>query len=401
MVQTVLPAIWLIVIIAGVPNLSETVYTPSLPNIARAFGATASMVEYTLTIYLFAFALGCLFWGKISDRLGRKPCLLAGLLLFMFGCLGCYFSTNITQLLVSRFIQAFGGSVGSVLVQAIVRDAFHGPALGRTYATVSSSLTLFPALGPIVGGFIAQNYGWYNIFLFLFSFTLLITGIAAYCLPETLHHSERKNVSMLQVIQLFLVDRKVLGCAFLVAAANGINFSYYAEGSFYLIDLLGLTPSQYGQTFFCIAFSSMLGGLFARWLHLYVNSKQILGYGIYIVGVASFLLSCIVVMQPWLLLTSSSLIIGTIAAQMCMMFGICMITSTALAMALVDYKWCIGTASSLFGCFYYLWISLCTLGMAVLHNGTLYPMPMYFFGLSVGMFLINRCLLQRNRLVTI
>ncbi|MBX9977600.1 MAG: MFS transporter, partial [Alphaproteobacteria bacterium] len=107
------PAIWLIILIVGLPQFSETVYTPSLPDIARALRTSDTMVEYTLTIYLFAFALGTLLWGRISDQYGRKLPLLLGLGLYCVGCIGCTLAPSIDILLLSRFIQAFGGSTGS------------------------------------------------------------------------------------------------------------------------------------------------------------------------------------------------------------------------------------------------------------------------------------------------
>jgi DHA1 family bicyclomycin/chloramphenicol resistance-like MFS transporter len=110
-----LPAIWIIVLIVGLPQLSETVYTPSLPEIADAFKTSNAMVEYTLTIYLLGFALRTFFWSKVSDRFGRKPCVITGFLIFILGCLCCYFSPSIEWLMASRCLQAFGGSVGSVL----------------------------------------------------------------------------------------------------------------------------------------------------------------------------------------------------------------------------------------------------------------------------------------------
>ena len=154
-----LPAIWLIVLIVGLPQLSETVYTPSLPDIAHALQTSDAMVEYTLTIYLFGFAIGTLFWGKISDKLGRKPCVIMGLVIFIMSCIGCYYSSTIEMLMISRLIQAFGASMGSVIGQAICKDAFHGAALGKVYSSTGSALALFPALGPVCGGIIAQHFG--------------------------------------------------------------------------------------------------------------------------------------------------------------------------------------------------------------------------------------------------
>ena len=138
--------------IVGLPQLSETVYTPSLPDIARGLRTREAMVEQTLTIYLFAFALGMLFWGQISDKFGRKPCILAGLLVFIAGCISCYFSTSIEMLMLSRFIQAFGGSTCSVLGQAICRDAFHGPELGRVYSAAAAHSQFSRRLVRYAGG---------------------------------------------------------------------------------------------------------------------------------------------------------------------------------------------------------------------------------------------------------
>jgi DHA1 family bicyclomycin/chloramphenicol resistance-like MFS transporter len=88
------------------------------------------------------------------------------------------------------------------------------------------------------------------------------------------------------------------------------------------------------------------------------------------------------------------MIIVTILCQMGSAFGSCICRSNALALGLVDYKWCIGTASSSFGFFYYCLISLATLGMGALHNGTLLPMPLYFLALSILMLVVEKKLLK-------
>lgn len=385
------PAIWLIALIVGLPQLCETVYTPSLPDIAHALRVSESMVEYTLTIYLFAFAIGTLFWGKLSDKHGRKPCIIAGLIIFALGCVGCYFSETITHLMISRFVQAFGGSIGSVLGQALCRDTFHGPALGKVYATIGSALGLFPAIGPVVGGFIAENFGWPLIFVFLFIVSMVLIVISIFKLPET--HHDRKPIPILQVAKKLFRDKNVMGLGLLVAGCNGISFSYYAEGPFYLISLLGLSPSVYGLTFLAIALSTILGGFYSKRLQASLHAKIIHGLNIILYGSAFF--SVLMLFNEYCFwLPKTLLIVFSLLSQMTLMFGICVTTSNALALSLADYKWCIGTASSLFGFFYYVVISLFTLGMGTLHNGTLLPMPLYFLGISIFMVAIKKGMIR-------
>lgn len=383
-----LPALWLITLIVGLPLLSETVYTPSLPEIAQSLSISDSMAEYTLTVYLFGFAVGTLVWGKISDIWGRKPALICGLSIYILACLGCYFSTSIEWLMLSRFIQAFGGSTGSVLGQAICRDVFKGASLGKMYSSVGSAMTVFPAIGPVIGGLIAQNFDWSVIFIFLMVCGTFVVGCVFTQLSETHTKESRQPVIIMNVLKKMTTDKKVIAFGLLVAGCNGISFSYYAEGSFYLIEMLHLTPSLYGCTFIALSAAAMAGGLISRRLHNSYDSLTILYIGVVIVlcgGLlfsGGILLTCVTTLPEYILISM------TIGCMVLIMGGNCIITSNALSSALMNYKDCIGTASSFFGFAYYCVVSLMTAGMGLLHNDTLFPMPLYFLSIALLMFIV-------------
>lgn len=388
------PAIWLIVLIIGLPLLSETAYSPALPAIAQALGIEDTLAEYTLTIYLAGFAVGTLFWGKFSDAYGRKSCLIIGMAIYCLACIGCYFANTIESLMISRFIQAFGGSVGSVLGQAICRDAFQGQALSRVYATAGAALAAFPAIGPIIGGVIAEAHHWSAIFIFLTLFGMIVLTAVTLSLPETNLNRTKNLGGMVSMIRRMSTDKSLLGFALIVAACNGIVFSYYAEGSFYMIELLGLNPSEYGLSYIGIAIAAMLGATLSRKLLKTLAPKAVMNHGLTII-----LLTCLTFTGLAFYthhvgnLAKTTTAMMTLVCMMGIMGGVSMTTSNALSLALVNYRDAIGTASSLFGGFYYGLISLFTLGMGLVHQGTLLEMPIYFLSIGAFMHLVSRKLI--------
>ena len=391
-----LPSLWLVVLIVGLPQLSETVYTPSLPEISVDLRVPHSYVEYTLTIYLAAFAIGTLFWGWLSDRWGRKSCVLYGICIFILGSIGCYFSGSFGLLMCFRFIQGFGGSIGSVLGQAICRDSFHGKELSRVYAVVVSALSCFPAIGPIIGGFIVQYYVWNNVFLFLVVAAIILFIVIILYLPETHHRDKRSKISLYRVFKMLLSDSRVMCLAFVVAGCNGILFSYFAEGPFYFIKMLGLTPQQFGLSFVAISVATWIGSIYSRHLRKKYDEVIIIKRGINIIIISSMLLSCVILATHQYFSNIKILLaLITILSMMSIMCGFSLSASSSLSIALKDFTWCTGTASSIFGFLYYCLVSVLTFLMGVLHNHTLFAMPLYFLSIGIGMFLVFK-LLPKN-----
>lgn len=389
-----MPAIWLIVLIAGIGQISETVYSPAIPSIAEFLNVKQSWIEYTLTIYLFSFGIGTFFWGRLSDHFGRKPCIIAGIITYIVGSYCCYLSDSFWILMANRFIQGFGGSIGSVLGQAICRDAYHGKELSKAYSAVGGALAIFPALGPVVGGLITQEMGWQMIFMMLTVFGILVFFASSVVLRETLPTQNRQLPNLKSTLRALASDRNVISYGLLVGLCNGINFSYYAEGPFSLIDILGLSPSHYGALFCLLALATTIGGFASKKLHNYLNSIEIINIGTWTVILSCAIFSAAVLINNYFSISSDILIFINIICMMLTMGGNCMVATNSLAKSLQHYKQAIGTASAIFGLFYYVIISIITFMMGTLHNGTLTPMPLYFLGIAVLMKLVLKKLIK-------
>lgn len=386
--------LWIIVLIVALPQLSETIYTPSLPDLATGLGVTPTMAEYTLTTYLIGFAFGVLLWGRLSDRVGRKPGLFWGLGVYIMASIGCYLSNSIELLLGMRFLQAFGASVGSVLGQAIARDAIKPEDRGKAFSTVSIAMAFAPAIGPAIGGTIIQYTDWSNIFLILCVLALLIALQIKMFLPEThqvLSSASLKKNLFRDCIKQMIQDPRLLGFGFLVGGVNGILFGYFAESPFYFIESLNLTSSTFGILAFAICAPLAIGGIISKKMHSQnFTSDQIINVGIDVIIFGSVLFYLLVqssAITPTLPLNALAL------SMMCIfivMAGVTIIIPNCISQALENYGSYAGTAASLFGFYYYLIISAMTWLMALIHDDTMRALPLFFLLISCSMMIVFR-----------
>jgi DHA1 family bicyclomycin/chloramphenicol resistance-like MFS transporter len=338
-------------------------------------------------MYLIGFAIGTFFWGKFSDKYGRKPVLLVGLGIYVLGCIGCFYAGSLSALMMSRFIQAFGGSTGSVLGQVICRDAFNGSDRGKVFSIIGSALAFSPVIGPVIGGLIAQLWQWTAVFALLSIVGLLVMVFTILQLPETYTPVPFSFKTIQKTVYCMMKDPKVLIAGFLVAACNGISFSYFAEGPFYLITLLGLSPFLYGTSFILFALAGMWGSYASKKWHDQNLSAYIImqkGTDLVLFGATLFIIG--VLLLTAMAVPAIFIILLTVATMACIMAGIGMIIPNILSLALEDYRATLGTASSFFGFYYYSLISLFTLVMGFMHNETLFPMPLFFMAIALSMY---------------
>ncbi|MGX7264640.1 multidrug effflux MFS transporter [Enterococcus crotali] len=384
-IRSRVPSLLLLIVLVGFPQISETIFTPSLPDIAYDFQVSMAMVQLTLSIYFLAFALGVFFWGWLSDFIGRRKAMLFGLLFYGVGSFLCFRSPTIEVLLLARFVQAFGASTGSVVTQTILRESYSGNQRHALFAQISAALAFTPAIGPLIGGIVDQSWGFRAVFFVLVLMSILIFCYAFLRLPETLVANERVSIKLVPIIKRLLSNPKVLTYGFLIGAMNGVLFSYYAEAPFIFIEQFHLSTAMYGFLGMGVASASILGSLLSkRLLTVYQPEKIILiGIGTMLVGALFLLLASAVTVFPnevqfWLILLGLFILLT----------GMGMSLPNCLSLALVDFQDVVGTAGAIFSLGYYLLVSLFTFGMSKFHNGTLLAMPLYFLVIGSAMFFL-------------
>ncbi len=396
--------LWIIVLIVALPQLSETIYTPSLPALAQGLHINDQWAQHTLTIYLVGFAFGVLLWGGLSDRIGRKPGLLWGLSLYILASMGCYLSNSIEMLLAMRFLQAFGASVGSVLGQAIARDAIKPEERGSAFSIISISMAFAPALGPVIGGLVIQYTHWTFVFIVLSLLASFIMAQVCAFLPEThlnCGKNQRGKKLFRQCLGQMIRDPRLLGFGVMVGSCSGILFGYFAEAPFFFIDSLNLSSSVFGILTFSICIPLALGGSISKNLNTRgFDADKTIKFGISLILLGS---TFFYILASQGVITPAHIRISICCALLCIfivMTGVTMIIPNCLSQALQNYGEFAGTAASIFGFYYYILISLFTALMVLLHNGSLKALPLFVVILAFIMMVVFNLSIVSKRVST-
>ncbi|MEB2298992.1 multidrug effflux MFS transporter [Lysinibacillus xylanilyticus] len=386
MKKYVAPSLLLMIVLVAFPQISETIYTPSLPDISDALNASNRSVQLTLSIYFIGFAMGVFCWGWLSDFIGRRPAMLGGLIFYGIGSFMCFYAETITFLLISRFIQAFGAATGSIITQTILRESVSGSKRHAMFAQISAVIAFTPAVGPLIGGWVDQALGFRAVFFVLVAMSILLFIYAYFRLPETTDKSTRKRIAIFPVVKRMISSPRVLVFGLLIGGINGVLFSYYAEAPFIFIDHFNLSPGLYGFLGIIVALASIIGAMISKRLVCKYQPEKVIHLGCFIMTVGSFLLLIVSILP----MPTIVLLMGILATIFITLLGSGMALPNCLSLALVNFQDVIGTAGAIFSLGYYLLVSFITSGMSLLHNGSLMMMPLYFFILTMILFIFGR-----------
>ncbi len=328
-------------LIISVGQLSMGLVFPSLPWIAKDFDISLDQAQLLVSVYLLGFGPSQFIYGPVSDALGRKKVLLAGLLIAMLGLLMIIFlSHTFTGMVAGRFLQGLGTGCCAVLARASTRDRFNGPDLPIALSYIAMAASITPLVAPVIGGFINAHFGWTMVFISLLGYVLLAWAVIVFRFQETITQTSALPSPKKMLLQYhdLLTSRYFMS----FASIGWLNFSLMITTvsvmPFIMQNQIGMTSDQYAMWALIPAFGMICGTSICNRVRPIIGTKKmLLVTPILHVSSAAWLFFCPV--EPlYLMLGQLLMILGNAIALPC-----------AQAMVMQPYKKQAGAAAAMSG----------------------------------------------------
>jgi DHA1 family bicyclomycin/chloramphenicol resistance-like MFS transporter len=295
------PPLTLLAGVTAVAPASLHILVPALPVLAVVFDASPGAVQLVLTLFLAGIAAGQLVYGPVSDRYGRRPVLIAGLSLFLFGTALCGFAWSLPVLIIGRTLQALGGCAGMVLGRAIVRDIYERERAASALATIMMVTSLAPSLSPAIGAYLAEWGGWRADFILLGILGAAMLILTAAKLEETHAPAPINLVGMIRSFIVLLRSPAFLGIAFATAFTSTSWFTFLAAAPYLLSELLHEPPSTYGLMILLPMAGYILGNAAVGRLSVLIGTTGlfIAGLGLSFASGVMLAFWCFSGLSPW------------------------------------------------------------------------------------------------------
>ena len=273
----------LLVSASVITMMSTDLYVPSLAHLPELLGTSPEWVKLTVSLNIAAYGIATLVHGPLSERFGRRPVLLWGMVGFTLASFLCAGAADIGQLLFARILQGIAAAVEGVVVLAIIRDVFSQKEQVRAIAIYGIATAFAPAVAPLLGGYIHVYFGWRMNFYFLSSLALLVTLLIALLLKE----STEKDYSALNPKEIIadycslLSNKSFLLYIIIGGCSLGCIFAFITAGPFVLIKNHGVATQHFGYYQGVLVLAFVIGSLLATRMARTHSIRAILRTGVY------------------------------------------------------------------------------------------------------------------------
>ncbi|KAB0287696.1 multidrug effflux MFS transporter [Vibrio fortis] len=225
--------------------LAIDIYLPALPQISETFHVEHALAQDTITWFLFAMGVGQLFAGPLADKLGRRTVALGGISIYAVSACLAWAAQSIDMMLMARLLQGLGACATSVAAFATVRDLFGPEKSGKMISYLNGAICFIPALAPILGSWLTQEFGWRSNFSFMAGFAVIVGAILFFQMKETNPATEKVAVFKFERYWSVLKTPSFIFHASLCLMAMGVIISYVTSAPIILIENLGLDMDEF------------------------------------------------------------------------------------------------------------------------------------------------------------
>lgn len=385
----------LLACLIGIIALSIDMNLPAMTELQRIFNADVSSVQLTLSLFLIGFAVGQIICGPFSDRLGRKPVLIVGLIVFTLAGVMCAVSYSLPMLIIGRFIQGIGASVGPIIARAIIRDIFNSEEASSVLSQITQVMIVAPIIAPTIGGILLTSFGWHSIFITLGTCGALLLLVSWRKLPETLPKEsiEPQTNSIWRNFGIVLSHRSSLRHILTAAFSYAGMFAYISGSPFVFMDVFGISEERFGFYFAITALAVMIGASINRFFIKRFSSLSLLRYGVYLLLSAGVFLVTLVAFNIGGL-------VGVMFPMWFYMLSLGLIQPNATANAMAPHGKLAGVSSSLIGFLQTSGGALTGYLVSVFYNHTPLSLAVTVCVMAILTFLVSERKVLKNKTVS-
>ncbi|MDA1951884.1 multidrug effflux MFS transporter [Bacillus cereus] len=327
-----------------IPQLSISLYLPSLPHMSNDFNTGNDLMQLTLSIYMVGYAISTLACGIFSDRYGNKPVITFGLFLYLLATVICLYTSNIYVLILGRFLQALGGGCGTVLARVIAKEKFKDKEQLNVLTNLSTAIAVTPAIAPAIGSFIQTYLSWRYCFVFLLVLVSIVLILTLCILEKEKNVQGKKNINLKSIFnnyKLLLTHKIFLAYSVAIGLAWCAYYTFIQSSSFVLQGFFHVSPKSYSLMYALVIIGYIMGTTFTRRNGSRVGLNKVIMYESYIALFSSILM----VIAVWIIPYNP---FGIIFPMMLLMIGVGGIFPACQAAVMKPFNEIVGTASGLF-----------------------------------------------------